>query len=113
MNTRPSLADLLKAAVQKANQEQADAKQVERITALVMAQLAKRAKRSKPMSCPNCGEPLPESWRTDDVTSDGDSNDDEDNIGDRPDLPEEFDNRRRMGGLTPDQVRANLNKIRC
>jgi hypothetical protein len=36
------------------------------------------------MSCPHCGEPLPESWRTDPATS-GTSEDDEDNEPDDDD----------------------------
>jgi hypothetical protein len=56
-----------------------------------MARAAKRAETSNEYpTCPNCGHVL-EGWRTDDVTSDSDSNNDEDNVGDRP---AEYDNRR-------------------
>jgi hypothetical protein len=116
MSTGPSLADLLKAAVQKANQGQADAKQVERISAAVRQELSKRAETSKPMSCPHCGEPLPESWRTDDVTGNSDSNDDPDNEQDNGAQPDDYDNRkahRPLNGMTRDQVIASLGKIRC
>ena len=73
---RPNLAQLLVESSRKAQEVLAHNRQVERITAAVKAQLAKRAETSKPMSCPHCGEPLPESWRTDDVTGDSTDNDD-------------------------------------
>jgi hypothetical protein len=116
MSNRPSLAQLLAEATHKANQERVDKQQVERITALVKAQLAKRAETSKPMSCPHCGEPLPESWRTDDVTDNSDSNDDPDNEQDNGAQPDDYDNRkahRPLNGMTRDQVIASLGKIRC
>ena len=94
MSPRPSLADLLKAAVQKANQEQADAKQVGRITAAVKAPLKHiRGSDDDDLVCPSCGykgseadfEPDDDGdsdgFRTDDVTSVGDGNEDEDNEG--------------------------------
>lgn len=33
-----------------------------------------KAETSQKLSCPSCGAPLPESWPTDDVTSDSDGN---------------------------------------
>ena len=123
---KQSLAQLLTEATHKANQEQADAKQVERITAAVKAQLAHKHKAEAgddDLVCPSCGykgseedfEPdaddESDGYSTDPVTS-GTDNQDSDNVGDNPQLPN-YDNRRRMSGLTPDQVRANLNKIRC
>jgi hypothetical protein len=97
---RPNLAELLKAAVQKANQEQADAKQVGRITAAVKAPLKHiRGSDDDDLVCPSCGykgseadfEPDDDGdsdgFRTDSVT--GESGD-PDNEGDRP---AEYDNR--------------------
>ena len=123
---RPSLAQLLAEATHKANQERADKQQVERITEAVKAQLAHKHKGEAGddgLVCPSCGYKGPEAdfepdtdgesdgYSTDPVTS-GTDNQDPDNVGDNPQLPN-YDNRRRMSGLTPDQVRANLNKIRC
>ena len=89
------LVESLNEAAIKVKEEQDQAAQIARVTALVAAKLAeKKAETSKPMSCPHCGEPLPESWRTDDVTSDSDSNDDPDNGDDDDD---NYDNRK----LTP------------
>jgi hypothetical protein len=74
------LAESLRAAAIKAKEEQDQAAQIARVTALVTAKLAeKKSKTSKPMSCPHCGELLPESWRPSEITSDSDSNDDPDN----------------------------------
>jgi hypothetical protein len=83
------LAESLRAEASKAKEEQDQAAQVARVTELITAKLAgKNAETSKPMSCPSCGEPLPENWRTDDITSDSDSNDDPDN---KPDGEDEDD----------------------
>jgi len=101
---RPSLADLLKAAVKKANQEQADAKQVERISALVKARLKLHASDDDDLVCPSCGYKAPESefepdgngdsdgFRTDPVTG-GTGNDDDQNEGHGAKVPA-YDNRR-------------------
>jgi hypothetical protein len=127
---RPNLAELLAESARKAEQELADKQRVERITAAVKAQLAHKHKAEADdddLVCPSCGYKAPEaefepdtdeesdSYRTDDVTSESGQND-EDNQGDRPDLPEEFDNRkahRPLNGMTRDQVIASLGKIRC
>lgn len=61
MSNRPNLAQLLIESARNVEQERADRKQVERISEAVKAQLAKRAETSKPMSCPHCGELLPDS----------------------------------------------------
>jgi hypothetical protein len=122
---RPNLAELLAESARKAEQERADKQQVERITAAVRAQLAHKHKAEAgddDLVCPSCGykgseedfEPdddESDGYSTDPVTS-GTDNQDSDNGGDNPQLPN-YDNRARMSGLTPDQVRANLNKIRC
>jgi hypothetical protein len=77
------LASALREAAIKAQEEQDQAAQIARVTALVTAKLAeKKAETAKPMSCPHCGEPLPESWRPSEITSDSDSNDDPDNSDD-------------------------------
>jgi hypothetical protein len=117
---RPNLAALLAESARKMKKQDSFDAQVKRITEAVKSKLAgdaaKKAETSRSLACPSCGAPLPESWRTDDVTSDDSSNDDEDNVGDRPDLPEEFDNRkahRPLNGMTRDQVIASLGKIRC
>jgi hypothetical protein len=75
------LAESLREAAKQGEQERAT---VARITAAVTAKLGLKAETSKPMSCPACGEPLPESWRTDPTTS-GTSEDDEDNEPDDDD----------------------------
>lgn len=63
-----------------------------------MARAAKRAETSQSLACPHCGEPLPEGWRTDDVTGVSDDNQDEDNEGDNADGADQdvadYDNRR-------------------
>jgi hypothetical protein len=85
------LASALREAAIKAQEEQDQAAQIARVTALVTAKLAeKKAETSQRLSCPHCNEPLHESWRTDDVTSDSDSNDDPDN-GDDEDDDSELD----------------------
>jgi hypothetical protein len=88
------LAESLRAEASKAKEEQDQAAQVARVTELVTAQLAgKKAETSKPMSCPHCGEPLPESWRPSEITSDGDSNDDPDNGDDDVNEQDDEDDR--------------------
>jgi hypothetical protein len=91
---RPSLAHLLAESTHKANQERVDKQQVERITAAVRAQLAHnhKAETSKSLACPSCGAPLPESWRTDDVTS-GTDEDDDVNVQDDDDEDDDDDDR--------------------
>jgi hypothetical protein len=86
------LAESLRAEASKAKEEQDQAAQVARVTALVTAKLAeKKAETSQRLSCPHCNEPLPESWRTDDITSD---NDDPDNKPDgEDDDDQDFDDR--------------------
>ena len=120
------LAQSLNEATRRAAQELADKQQVERISAAVKAQLAHKHKAEAgddDLVCPSCGykgseadfEPdtdeESDGYSTDPVTS-GTDNQDPENVGDNPRLPN-YDNRARMSGLTPDQVRANLNKIRC
>ena len=83
------LAQSLREAAKQAEQERVDKATVTRITAAVTAKLGLKAETSKPMSCPHCGEPLPESWRTDPTTS-GTSEDDEDN---EPDDDDDDDDR--------------------
>jgi hypothetical protein len=86
------LADSLRSAAIKAQEEQDQAAQIARVTALVTAKLAeKKAETSKPMSCPHCGEPLPESWRPSEITSDSGSNDDPDNDDGDDDYDEDDD----------------------
>lgn len=90
------LAESITEANRKAVQEQLDKATVARLTKDVQAHLAQHlAETSKPMSCPHCGEPLPESWRTDETTS-STQNDDDVNVGDGAQAPA-YDNRK----LTP------------
>lgn len=97
MNNRPDkaklLAESLRDAARKAEEERAHNAQVARITAAVRAKLAPLVAETAQQKCPHCGEILPEGWRTDPVTS-GTDNEDEDNVGDRP---AEYDNSK----LTP------------
>jgi DNA-binding transcriptional MocR family regulator len=80
------LPESLRAEASKAKEEQDQAAQIAWVTALVTAKLAeKKAETSEPMSCLHCGEPLPESWRPSEITSDSDSNDDPDNGDDDDD----------------------------
>jgi hypothetical protein len=88
------LASALREAAIKAKEEQDQAAQIARVTALVTAKLAeKKAETSQRLSCPHCNQPLPESWRTDDVTSDSDSNDDPDNGDDDVNEQDDEDDR--------------------
>ena len=127
--SKPSLAELLLASARKVEQEQADAKQVERITATVKAQVAHKHKAEAgddDLVCPSCGYKAPESefepdgdgdsdgFRTDPVTS-GTDNEDDVNVGDGAQVPA-YDNRkahRPLDGMTRDQLIASLGKIRC
>jgi hypothetical protein len=88
--SRPNLAQLLIEATRKVEEERDFNNHVARVAAIVKPQIdqiiaAEKAETSKPMSCPHCGEPLPESWRTDDVTSVSDDNDDDVNEQDDDD----------------------------
>ena len=122
MSKRPSLSQLLLESARNVEAERAHKAQAERITRDVKSRLKHvHASDDDDLVCPSCGYKGPEAdfepdtddesdgYRTDDVTSDSDSNNDEDNVGDRP---AEYDNR-RMSGLSRDQVIASLNKIRC
>jgi hypothetical protein len=93
--SKPSLAELIRESARNVEAERAHNAKVARITEDVKARLAKRAETPKPMSCPRCGEPLPESWRTDPATS-GTDNEDDVNVGDGAEVPN-YDNRK----LTP------------
>jgi hypothetical protein len=79
------LVESLREAAKQGEQERIDKATVARITAAVTAKLGLKAETSKPMSCPRCGEPLPESWRPNEITSDSDTSDDADNDGDDDD----------------------------
>jgi hypothetical protein len=56
-----------------------------------LLEAAKKAETNKSYSCPGCGMVL-EGWRPSEETS-GTDNDDDGNVGDRPDMPEEFDDK--------------------
>src|SRR5580700_7983462 len=109
-NQAKLLAHALIEANRKAQEELAHNKQVERITAAVQAKLAedaaKKSETSEPMSCPHCGEPLPESWRTDDVTGVSDDNDNEDNEGDGAD--DDDDDDRELDAKAKSRIVAEL-----
>lgn len=75
--SRPNLAQLLTEATRKAEEERDFNNQIARVTAIVKQKI--EAETSKPMSCPNCGEPLPESWRPSESTSGTDNDDVDDN----------------------------------
>jgi hypothetical protein len=92
------LAKSLREAAKQAEQERVDKAAVARITAAVTAKLGLKAETSKPMSCPHCGEPLPESWRTDPTTS-GTSEDDEDNEPDDDDDDDDDDRTDKAAAL--------------
>lgn len=121
INRKELLASALREAAIKAQEEQDLQRQIARVTADVHARLAQhKAETSQSLSCPSCGAPLPEGWRTDPVTGDSTENDDDSNEGDGADGADqdddEFDNRqpvKPMSGLTRDQILASLNKIRC
>src|SRR5260370_40379847 len=91
MSNKPNLAQLLTEATRKAEQERADKQQIERISAAVRAKLSHshKAETSQSLACPHCGEPLPESWRTDDVT--GDSTDNDDDVNEQDDGADDDD----------------------
>ena len=77
------LKDSIKAAaVERAYQDRVAALAQPAIDKIIAQQ---RAETSKPLSCRSCGEPLPESWRTDDVTSVSDNNQDDVNEQDDDD----------------------------
>jgi hypothetical protein len=86
-NRAQLLAESLRESARKTAEDRDFNGQVARIAAIVTPQIiaAEKAETSKPMSCPSCGAPLPESFTTDPVTSET-SNDDDDEIG-------EYDNR--------------------
>src|SRR5260370_38263742 len=96
-NRSKLLADALIEANRKAQEELAHKLKVEHITAAVKAKLAeeaaKKAETSKRLSCPHCGEPLPESCRTDDFTSVSDDTADPDNEQDHDDDQRHSDDR--------------------
>jgi hypothetical protein len=80
---RPNLGELLAESARKMKEQDSFDAQVKRITEAVKAKLAedaaKKAETSKTLACPSCGAPLPESWRTDDVSSVSDDNEDDAN----------------------------------
>jgi uncharacterized metal-binding protein YceD (DUF177 family) len=83
------LSESLREANRKAQEERDYQAYVARVAKIARPEIDKllaqyQAETSKPMSCPRCGEPLPESWRTDKTTSSVD-NDDEDNVDDDDD----------------------------
>src|SRR5260370_1753335 len=100
------LADALIEANRNGQEELAHNKQVERITAAVKAKLAedaaKKAETSKRLSCPHCNEPLPEGWRTDDVT--GVSDDNADNVNEQDDDTDDNDNREHDAKRKPSSL---------
>lgn len=99
MNNRAKLlADALMEANRKAEQERADKQQIERIAKDVQARIAEhKAESNREITCPHCNEKFTVSYRTDDVTSDSDSNDDPDNEQDNGAEVADYDNRK----LTP------------
>jgi hypothetical protein len=79
MNNRPNLAQLLIESAKKAEEEREFNK---RVAAIAKPEIEKilaeyKAETSQRLSCPHCNEPLPEGWRTDDVTSVSDDNEDD------------------------------------
>jgi hypothetical protein len=109
MSNRPNLAQLLIESARKAEQERDLNNQVARIAAIVTPKIiaAEKAETSKPMSCPHCGEPLPESWRTDDVTGVSDDNDDDVNEQDDTDHDDD-DNDRELDAKAKSRIVAEL-----
>jgi hypothetical protein len=92
------------------------------VTATVKAKLAQHLAEtsSQRMVCPSCGEPLPDSWRTDDVTSVSDDNDDDvnerdddtDDDSEDDDEINEYDNRStRLAKLARSLVAAANRRI--
>ena len=89
------LAESLIEANRKAQEEREFNNHVARVAAIAKPEIDKilaqhKAETSQELACPHCGKPLPESWRTDDVTSDTD-NDDDVNEQDDDDSDDELD----------------------
>lgn len=130
---RPNLAELLRDAARKAEEERDFNAQVARVAAIAKPEIDKLLARHKAetsnapsdykLTCAQCGavhrisaEDL-EPWETDEETTDtgGDSDVDPDD--------DDYDNRqarsnnrkpiRPLSGLTRAQIVASLNKIRC
>jgi hypothetical protein len=105
---RPNLAELLRESARNVEEERDFNNHVARVAAIVKPQIdqiiaAEKAETSKPMSCPHCGEPLPESWRTDDVTSVSDDNDDDVNEQD-----DDTDDDRELDAKAKSRIVAEL-----
>ena len=120
------LSQSLSEAARKTTEEDELEAQIARVTAIVTAELGKKAETSQSLAYPHCGEPLPEGWRTDPITSDSDSEDDEDNDDsddDDDDDDGDYDNKqarsnnrnpvRPLSGFTRAQVMASLGKLYC
>jgi hypothetical protein len=73
------LAESLRNAARKAEQERIDNETAARLTKAVQAELSRLlAETSKSLSCPSCGATLPESYKTDPSTSATDDDDEDD-----------------------------------
>jgi hypothetical protein len=108
--SRPNLAQLTIESAKKAEEERTLNNQVARIAAIVTPKIiaAKKAETSKPMSCPHCGELLPDSWRTDDVKSDTENDDDPDNEQEDDDDDDDDDDDRELDAKAKSRIVAEL-----
>ena len=112
------LSESLRSAAIKAQEEQDLQRQIARVTADVHARLAQhKAESGREVTCPHCNEKFTVGYRTDDVTSDTQNDDDvNEQDGSGPASAPAYDNRRPikpLSGLTRAQIMASLNKIRC
>ena len=116
------LAESLRAEAIKAKEEQDQAAQIARVTALAKPEIEKlltqhKAESGREVTCPHCNEKFTVGYRTDDVTSDTQNDDDvNEQDGSGPASAPAYDNRRPikpLSGLTRAQIMASLNKIRC
>jgi hypothetical protein len=73
---------------------------MKRSFAQLLTDAARKAESSREITCPHCNETFTTSWRTDDVTSD--TNEDDDANEDDEARPAEYENRRitKLNALT-------------
>jgi hypothetical protein len=116
------LASALREAAIRAKEEDDLKAQIARVTALAKPELDKllaqhKAESGREVTCPHCNEKFTVGYRTDDVTSDTQNDDDvNEQDGSGPASAPAYDNRRPskpLSGLTRAQIMASLNKIRC
>ena len=110
-NRAKILAESFIEATRKAEEEREFNAQAARVAEIAKPEIEKilaqhKAETSQELACPHCGKPLPESWRTDDVTSVSDDNDDD--VNEQDDDDDDDDDDRELDAKAKSRVVAEL-----